>query len=189
MHYLTAWGKWALEIVQYRGTKLLQCSASLPGVIGQCNSCELVPHRPRAVGRRQYNSWYAVLHCLGALRSGIVAMHCLGASGPWGVKFVQLTASLPSGSRHCNSCNALPHCLRSVGSGIRANHCLTAAGQGVVKFLRLFARQLLQCSASGVVGTAIRAMQGFIAPRLFGGALQELHCPLAQGSSALHESH
>ena len=55
MHYLTALGQWAVE--------LLQCTASLPGGSGQCNSCNALPRR------------------LGAVGSGTPAMHCLTALG------------------------------------------------------------------------------------------------------------
>ena len=55
MHYPTAWGQWAVQI--------LQCTASLPGGSGQCNSCNALPH------------------CLGAVDSATSAMHCLTAWG------------------------------------------------------------------------------------------------------------
>ena len=55
MHCLTALGQWAVE--------LLQCTASLPGGSGQCNSCNALPH------------------CLGAVGSATPAMHCLTALG------------------------------------------------------------------------------------------------------------
>ena len=55
MHYLTALGQWAVE--------LLQCTALLPGGSGQCNS----------------NSCNALPHCLGAVGSGTPAMHCPAA--------------------------------------------------------------------------------------------------------------
>ena len=49
MHCPTAWGQWAVEV--------LQCTASLPGGSGQWNSCNALPH------------------CLGAVGSGTPAMH------------------------------------------------------------------------------------------------------------------
>ena len=55
MHCLTAWGQRAVE--------LLQCTASLPGGSGQCNSCNAPPR------------------CLGAVGSGTLAMHCPTAWG------------------------------------------------------------------------------------------------------------
>ena len=55
MHRLTAMGQWAVEI--------LQCTASLPGGSGQCNSCNALPH------------------CLGAVGSVTPAMHRLTAVG------------------------------------------------------------------------------------------------------------
>ena len=84
MHCLTAWGEWAVQ--------LLQCTASLPGGSGHCNSRNALPHCPRAMG------------------SETPAMHCRTASGQWAVQLLQCTASLPGGSGHCNSnsCNALP---------------------------------------------------------------------------------
>ena len=60
MHCLTAWGQWAVE--------LLQCTAALPGGSGQCNSCNALPH------------------CLGAVDSATPAMHCLTAWGQWAVE-------------------------------------------------------------------------------------------------------
>ena len=73
MHYPTAWGQWAVQI--------LQCTASLPGGSGQCNSCNALPH------------------CLGAVDSATPAMHCLTAWRQWAVQLLQCTASLPGGSR------------------------------------------------------------------------------------------
>ena len=45
---------------------LVQCTASLPGGSGQCNSCNTLPH------------------CLGAVGSATAAMHCLTALGAVG---------------------------------------------------------------------------------------------------------
>ena len=122
--------QWAVE--------LLQCTAPLLGGSGQCNSCNALPHCPRAVG------------------SGTLAMHCLTAWGQRTVQPLQCTASLPwvsgqcnscnapphcpGGSGQCNSCNALPHCLGAVGSATPAIHCRTAWGQ--------WAAQLLQRTAA-----------------------------------------
>ena len=72
MHCLTAWGQWAVQ--------LLQCTASLPGGSGQCNSCNALPH------------------CLGVVGSATPAMHCLTAWGEWALQLLQCTASLPGGS-------------------------------------------------------------------------------------------
>ena len=52
-HCLTAWGQWAVELLQY--------TASLPWGSGQCNSCNALPHCPRAVG-----SATPAMHCLTA---------------------------------------------------------------------------------------------------------------------------
>ena len=88
MHCLTAWGQWAVE--------LLQCTASLPGGSGQCNSCNALPHCPGGSG--QCNSCNALPHCLGAVGSATPAMHCLTALGQWAAELLQCTASLPGGS-------------------------------------------------------------------------------------------
>ena len=102
--------QWAVE--------LLQCTAPLLGGSGQCNSCNALPHCPRAVG------------------SGTPAMHYLTALGKWAVELLQCTASLPGGSGQWNPCNALPHCLGAAGSGPPAMHCLTAWGQWAVELLQ-----------------------------------------------------
>ena len=62
-HCLTAWGQLAVQ--------LLQCTASLPGGSGQCNSCHALPH------------------CLGAVGSATSAMHCLTALGQLAVELLQ----------------------------------------------------------------------------------------------------
>ena len=72
MHCPTAWGQWAVQ--------LLQCTASLPWGSGQRNSCNALPH------------------CLGVVGSATPAMHCLTARGQWAVQPLQCTASLPWGS-------------------------------------------------------------------------------------------
>ena len=110
MHCLTAWGQWAVE--------LLQCTASLPGGSGQRNSCNALPHCLGALG-----SATSAIHCrtaLGAVGSATPAMHCLSALGQWAAELLQRTASLPGSSGQCNSCNALPHCPG--GSG-QCNSC------------------------------------------------------------------
>ena len=122
MHCHTAQGQWAME--------LLQCTASLPGGIGQWNSCNALPH------------------CLGAVGSATPAMHCLTAWGRWAVELLQCTASLLGGSGQWNSCHALPHCLGAMGNVTPAMHCLTAWGHWAVR--------LLQCTASLVGGSAMR---------------------------------
>ena len=72
-------------------------------------------------------------HCLGAVGSGTLAMHCLTArgSGQW------------------TFCNALSHCLGAVGSGTRATHCLTAWGQWAVDPPQCTAQGVLAMSCSG----------------------------------------
>ena len=136
MHCHNAWGQWAVQLLQY--------TASLHGGTGQWNSCNTVPHCPRAVG------------------SAAPAMHCLTASGRWAVELLQYSASLPEGSGQCSSCNALSHRLGAVGSGTPAMrkppswqdgescpgggrclktgtpamHCHAAWGQSVVELLQ-----------------------------------------------------
>ena len=83
MHCLTAWGQWTVQ--------LLQCTASLPGGSGQCNSRTTLPH------------------CLWAVDSATSAMHYPTTWGQWAVGLRQYTAALPWGSGQRNSCNALPH--------------------------------------------------------------------------------
>ena len=93
MHCLTAWGQWAVQLLQY--------TAALSGDSGQRNSCNALPH------------------CLGAVGSGTPALHCPTAWGQWAVQRVQYTAALSGGSGQRNSCNALPHCPGAVDSGGR----------------------------------------------------------------------
>ena len=85
MHCPTAWGQWAV--------KLLQCTAPLPGGIGQCNFCNTLPHCLGAVG-----SATPAMHrltALGAVGSGPPAMHCPTSWGQLAVDLLQPTASLP----------------------------------------------------------------------------------------------
>ena len=110
MHCPTAWGQWAVE--------LLQCTASLPGGSGQRNSCNTLPH------------------CLGAVGSATPAIQCLTAWGQWAVQPLQYSAALLGGSGQWNSCNALPHYPRAVGSATPAMHCLTAWGQWAADLLQ-----------------------------------------------------
>ena len=160
MHCLTAWGQWALQ--------LLQCTASLPGGSGQCNSCNAPPHCPGAVG------------------SETSAMHCRTAWGQWAVQLLQCTAALPGGSGQCNSCKALPHCPRAVGSGTPAMHCLTAWGQWAVELLQCTAPLLWgsgQCNSCnalphcpGAVGSATLAMHCLTASACGQRTVQPLQC-------------
>ena len=69
-------------------------------------------------------------HCLGAVGSATLAMHCLTALGQWAVELLQrtatlpgyseamqllqYTASLPGGSGQWKSCHALPLCPGAV---------------------------------------------------------------------------
>ena len=73
MHCSTAWGQWAVDLLQHTASlpcltawglwavDLLQCTAPLPGGSGQWTSCNALPHS------------------LGAVGSGTPAMHCLTA--------------------------------------------------------------------------------------------------------------
>ena len=114
MHYHSAWGQWAVE--------LLQRNASLPGGSEKCNTCNAQPHRLGTVDsgspamrrptrwggqgglpRRRWlpkepTSSNALPHCLGAVGTGTHVMHCLIASRQWAVQFLQYTASLLVGS-------------------------------------------------------------------------------------------
>ena len=134
MHCLTAWGQWAVELVQ--------CTATLPGGSGQRNSCYALPHSLWAVGNGT-----SAMHCLTAWGQWAVELLqcCVTASGQWTVHLVPCTATLPVGPGQWYSCNALPHCLGAVGSGTPAVHCHTALGQ--------LAMELSQCTATLPVGS------------------------------------
>ena len=100
MHYPTARGQWAVE--------LLQCTVPLPGGSGQWNSCNALSQRlPPGSGTVDCRSCNA--HCPHAWDS---ALHeaLPTAPGQWAV--------------HCMS----PNCLGAVGSGTPAMHCPTAQG-------------------------------------------------------------
>ena len=130
--------------------QLLQCTASLPGGSGQCNSCNALPHCLGAVG-----SGTPTMHCRtawGQWAVQLTALHCPTAWGQWAVQILQCTASLPGGSGQWNSCNALPDCLGAVGSATPATHCLTAWGQWTVELLHALPHCL------GAVGSATPAM-------------------------------
>ena len=116
MHYLTAWGQWAV--------KLAQCTASTHGGSGQRTSCNALPHWRGAVGIGT-----PAMHRLpapGAVGSATPATHCGTAWGQWAAQLLHCTAPLPWGSRQCKSCNALPDCLEAVGSATPAMQCLPA---------------------------------------------------------------
>ena len=144
MHCLTAWGQWAVQLLQCTapqpGGSGQSCIASLPRGSGQCNSCHTLPHCLGAVGSgtpamRGPTSWGDGESCPGGGRcqkSGPPAIHCHTAWGQWAVELLQRTASLPGGSGQWNSCYALPHCLGAVGSATPAMHCPTAWGQWAV---------------------------------------------------------
>ena len=172
MHCHTAWGQWAVQLLQCAGPPAL-------------------PQRLGAVGNgtpamRGPTSWGDGESCLGGnhcLKSGTRAMPCHTAWGQWAVELLQCTASLPRGSgqwNSCNarahqqggrgvlprrqslpkerySCNALPHCLGAVGNGTPAMHCHTAWGQWAV--------ELLQCAGPPVGGTGSLAQEAVAAQR------------------------
>ena len=198
MHCLTAWGQWAVQ--------LLQRTASLPGGSGQCKSYKALHHYLGAVagatpathclaalGSGHCNSRNALPHCLGAVGSetpaihcfttrgvgsATLAMHCLTTGGQCAVQLLQRTPSLPG----------------AVGSASAAIHCLAAWGQWVV--------QLLQHTASlpwgsgpcnscntlphclGAVGTETPAIHCFTT-RGVGSATPEMHCETAWGQWAV----
>ena len=158
--------------------ELLQCTATLCGGIGQCYSCNALPHWLEAVG------------------SGTPAIHCLTAWGQWVVQLLQCTATPPGGGGQWNSCNArahrlggggvlprrwllpkewnsrnaLPQCPRAMGSATLATHCRTGSGQWAVELLQYTASlpggsgQCNSCNALphrlGAVGSGTPAMRG-----------------------------
>ena len=164
MHRHIASGQWAVQ--------LLQCSDTLPGGNGQCNSCNVVPH------------------CMGEVGSGTLAMRgptswgdgdsYLGGGRCLKTEFVQCTATLSGGSGQCNSCNALPHCLGAVGSGTLAMRRTTNWGDGESCLAgdHCLKTEFVQCTATlswssgqcnsrsavphclGAVGSATLAMRG-----------------------------
>ena len=104
------------------------------------------------------------MHCytghLGAVGTGIPAMHCLTAWGQWAGQLVQCTATLPGRSGQCNLCNALPHCPVATGSGTSAMHCVTAWGHWAVELLQSFASMpggSGQCNSCNALPQCLRA--------------------------------
>ena len=172
---LTARKQWAVQ--------LLQCTASLPGSSGQCNSCDSVPH------------------CLGAVGSATPATHSLTAWAQWAVQLLQRTASLPGGSGQWNSCNARPHCLGAVGSGAPAMRGPTSWGDGeaypgggcclksaspatrCLTAREQWAAELLQCIASlpGGSGQCNSCNALPYCPGAMGTATPAVHCHTASG--------
>ena len=140
MHCLTAWGLWAVQLLQY--------TALLPAGSGQWRSCNALPHYLGAMGSGTpamcgATSWGDGESCRAAGRcrkSGPPAMHCHTSWVQWAVELMSCIVSLPGGNGQCNSCNALRHYPGVVGSGTLAIRCLTAWGQWAV--------ELLQCTAS-----------------------------------------
>ena len=146
MYCLTAWGQWAVE--------LLQCTASLPGGSGQFNSCNTLPHCLGAVGSgtlamRGPTSWgdtescpgggcclktelsQAVSYCLAAVGSATPTMHYLTARGNWAVELLSCTVSIPGGQwavelLQCST--ALPGGSGQCNSCDASPHCLGAVG-------------------------------------------------------------
>ena len=78
MHRPTAWGQWAVKLLQY--------TASLPGGSGQGNSCNAPPHR------------------LGAMGSVTPATNRLTAWGQWALELLQCTAAPLGGTGQWISC-------------------------------------------------------------------------------------
>ena len=116
---------------------LLQCTATLPGGSGQCNSCNTLPH------------------CLGAVGSATLAMHCLTAWKQWAVELLSCIATATGRGGQWTICNKRVHQLGGRGvlpkrrslpnKGAPATHCLPARGRWAV--------QLLQCTASLLGGS------------------------------------
>ena len=100
---LTAWGQWAVQ--------LLQCTATLPEGSGQRNSCNALPH------------------CLWAVGSEARALHRHTVWAQWAVELLSFTASLPRGGGQWKCCNALPHCLGAQGNATPAIHSHTPWGR------------------------------------------------------------
>ena len=69
MHCLTAWGQWAVQ--------LLQCTGTLPGDNGLWNSCNAVPHCLWAECSAIFCN--TLPHCLGTVGSAFTVMHCHSA--------------------------------------------------------------------------------------------------------------
>ena len=93
MHCHTAWGQWAAQ--------LLQCTASLLVGSGQWSSCFAPPHCLGAVG-----SGTLAMHCLTAGGQWVVellSMHCHTAWGQWAVQLLIYTPTLPRGGGQWNS--------------------------------------------------------------------------------------
>ena len=103
MHCHTAFGHWAVE--------LLQCTATLLQGSGQINSCN------------------APQHCPGAVGSGTRAMHCPRHCA---AELVHFSATLLADSARWNSHHPPSHCLWSVGGGTPAMHRHTACGPWTV---------------------------------------------------------
>ena len=179
MHCLTAWGQWAVQLLQY--------TASLPQGSGQWNSCNALPHCVVAVGSGTPAmcgppSWGDGESCPvgGRCRqNGTRAMHCLTTCGQWAVQLVQCTASVPGGSGQCNSCNALPHCVLAVRRGTPAMRAPPQlGGRG-----GLPRRRSLHCIASLSVGSgqwgSCNAMPHCLGAK--GSATPVMHCHIALG--------
>ena len=140
----------------------------------------------------QWNSCNALPHCLGAVDSATLAMHCLTVPEQWAVELLQCTTSLPWGSGQWNSCNALPHCLGAADSATSAMHCLTALGQWAVQLLQCtaslpwgqWAVQLLQCAASlpGGSGQCNSCNTLPHCPGTVGSATPATHCRTGLGA-------
>ena len=101
--------------------------AALPLRSGQQHSCCTLPH------------------CLGALGSGTLALHCRTAREHWAVELFQHTAIQSGGIGQWNSSNIPPHYLVAVGSGTLALDRRTARGQRAADFM-LYIAALLRSS-------------------------------------------
>ena len=143
MHCHTTWGPWAV--------KLLQCSASLPGL----------------------GSGTPATHCHTAWGLWAVenpATHCHATGGEWVVQLLQRTSPPSWGSGKCNSCHALPHCPVAPGSGTPATQRPAPSGQWAV--------QLLQYISSLLWGQwVVQLLQRTTPPSWGSGKCNSCHAP------------
>ena len=161
-------GQWAVELVHHTATP--------PGGCGQWNSCYALPHCLGAVG-----SATPALHCHIARGQWVVQLlqyTCLTARGRWAVELLLNAASVPRGSgqwssRSCRNASLL--CLGAVGNATPALHCLTVWGQWAV--------ELLQYTASPPGGSGRRYSCNTRPHRLgaVGNATPAIRCLSARG--------
>ena len=169
---LTAWGQWAVQ--------LLQNTTYMPGGTGS---------------RSLLTSGTPLMHCLTAAGQWAVELLPCTASA---VELLPCTASLPWGSGQCNSCdtlphlprrwslskehnssNALPHCLGAVGNGNPVMQCLIAWGRWAVELLSCITtltRGSGQCNSCNTLPHC---------PGAVGSGTSARHCRIAWGQWAV----